>query len=129
MRDCRSLGDCLVVGVGCDDAVRRLKGPTRPINNEQLRIEVINSINTVDYCFVDGNCGANPLDGLKDILNNLEPRVYVVNNDAYDLVSRHRITEEAGVVLKVLHRTPPKNSFDISTSAIISKILSNPNGS
>lgn len=128
LRDCRSLGDCLVVGVGCDNAVRRLKGPTRPIINEQLRIEVINSINSVDYCFIDNNCGENPLHGLKDILNILEPMVYVVNNDAYDLATRHQITVEAGVALKVLHRTPPKNSSEISTSAIISKILSDPNG-
>jgi rfaE bifunctional protein nucleotidyltransferase chain/domain len=41
----RELGDCLFVGVNSDDSVRRLnKGPERPINTEQDRVEVLESL-------------------------------------------------------------------------------------
>ena len=40
----RALGDCLVLGLNSDASVRRLKGPQRPINNEQDRAEVIGAL-------------------------------------------------------------------------------------
>lgn len=33
----KSKGDVLVVGIGSDKTIRAYKGPTRPINNENLR--------------------------------------------------------------------------------------------
>ena len=34
LNEARECGDILIVGVNSDDSVRRLKGPTRPINSE-----------------------------------------------------------------------------------------------
>ena len=34
LEEAKSFGDYLFVGVNSDESVRRLKGPTRPINNE-----------------------------------------------------------------------------------------------
>ena len=45
---CHSLGDIVVVGLNSDDSVRRLKGPTRPINNQIDREFVLKSIKYVD---------------------------------------------------------------------------------
>ena len=45
----RSLGDVLVVGMNTDDSVRRLKGPTRPVNNENDRSIVLSALKSVDY--------------------------------------------------------------------------------
>ncbi len=44
----RALGDALLVGVNSDDSVRRLKGPTRPINPDDERSEVIAALACVD---------------------------------------------------------------------------------
>ena len=44
----RALGDVLFVGINSDASVRRLKGPTRPINQEDERAEVIAALRCVE---------------------------------------------------------------------------------
>ncbi|MBR3898637.1 MAG: adenylyltransferase/cytidyltransferase family protein, partial [Elusimicrobiaceae bacterium] len=39
----RAKGDLLVVGINSDDSVRRLKGPTRPVNKQADRALVLAS--------------------------------------------------------------------------------------
>ena len=41
LRQARALGDALVVAVNGDASVRALKGPTRPVNSEDDRAEVL----------------------------------------------------------------------------------------
>src|SRR3954470_10265028 len=45
----RRLGDALVVAVNGDASVRALKGPTRPVNTETDRAEVLAALDCVDY--------------------------------------------------------------------------------
>lgn len=41
-------GDCLVVGVNADSSVKKLKGPSRPINDQDARAKVIAALAMVD---------------------------------------------------------------------------------
>jgi D-beta-D-heptose 7-phosphate kinase/D-beta-D-heptose 1-phosphate adenosyltransferase len=41
-------GDCLVVGINSDQSTKRLKGPERPINNEQSRALLLANIAVID---------------------------------------------------------------------------------
>ncbi|MGQ0503402.1 MAG: bifunctional D-glycero-beta-D-manno-heptose-7-phosphate kinase/D-glycero-beta-D-manno-heptose 1-phosphate adenylyltransferase HldE [Panacagrimonas sp.] len=45
----RRLGDLLIVAVNTDDSVRRLKGPTRPVNACADRMRVLGALKSVDY--------------------------------------------------------------------------------
>ena len=45
----RACGDILVLGLNSDDSVRRLKGSTRPINNESDRAFMLLKLAAVDY--------------------------------------------------------------------------------
>lgn len=49
LTEARKLGDLLVVGVNSDASVKRLKGPTRPINNETDRSYVLSQLKAVDF--------------------------------------------------------------------------------
>lgn len=49
LQQARAMGDMLVVGVNTDESVRRLKGPTRPINPENDRAELLAALGCVDY--------------------------------------------------------------------------------
>jgi D-beta-D-heptose 7-phosphate kinase/D-beta-D-heptose 1-phosphate adenosyltransferase len=51
LQQARALGDALLVGINSDASVRRLKGPTRPINREDERAEVIAAL-----ACVSGTC-------------------------------------------------------------------------
>ena len=42
-------GDLLVVGVNTDQSIRKLKGPKRPIVNEQDRLSVLEELESIDY--------------------------------------------------------------------------------
>jgi len=46
----RALGDVLIVAVNTDDSVKRLKGPTRPLNTCADRMAVLSSLRCVDFC-------------------------------------------------------------------------------
>lgn len=49
LQQAQSLGDCLVVGLNSDASVKRLKGPTRPVQTELDRAEILASLACVDY--------------------------------------------------------------------------------
>jgi rfaE bifunctional protein nucleotidyltransferase chain/domain len=44
----RSLGDHLLVAIDSDRRVKELKGPTRPVNNEYERQEMLRNLRAVD---------------------------------------------------------------------------------
>ena len=43
-----SLGDILIVGLNTDASVKRLKGPERPVNNQQARATLMAALRFVD---------------------------------------------------------------------------------
>jgi D-beta-D-heptose 7-phosphate kinase / D-beta-D-heptose 1-phosphate adenosyltransferase len=49
LEEARRLGDVLVVAVNGDESVRRLKGPSRPVNTLAERIEVLGALACVDH--------------------------------------------------------------------------------
>ncbi len=49
LKEARELGDILVVGVNSDTSVRGLKGPDRPVQNENDRAELLASLACVDF--------------------------------------------------------------------------------
>ena len=44
----RNYGDALLIGVNGDEAVRQLKGPDRPVNEEHDRAAVLAALESVD---------------------------------------------------------------------------------
>ena len=48
----KKLGDILIIGLNSDNSVKRLKGDTRPINNEEDRGIILASLSFVDFVVV-----------------------------------------------------------------------------
>ena len=48
----KSYGDVLILGLNADSSVRKLKGPTRPINTQEDRAYIIASLESVDYVVI-----------------------------------------------------------------------------
>lgn len=67
--------DVLIVGLNSDASTRRLKGPERPINNEQSRCLVLANLVVVDAVVLFGE--DTPLDLIKSLL----PDVLVKGGD------------------------------------------------
>lgn len=49
LEEAKSYGDVLILGLNSDASVRRLKGPTRPVNMEDDRAYILASLEAVDY--------------------------------------------------------------------------------
>ena len=75
-RYAKSLGSKLYVGVDSDSRVRKLKGKQRPINSEEDRRSVLDSIKYIDKTFVFDS-GIQ----LEDLIKQINPSVLVVGSD------------------------------------------------
>lgn len=51
----KTIGDHLTVAIDCDDRVRQLKGPTRPINNQSERQLLLQNLKAVDTVVIFHN--------------------------------------------------------------------------
>jgi len=49
LQKAKSFGDVLIVGLNSDDSVRRLKGPSRPVNPAEDRAYLLAALEAVDY--------------------------------------------------------------------------------
>jgi glycerol-3-phosphate cytidylyltransferase len=78
LKQAKSLGDILIVGLNTDKSVKKLKGPTRPVNQENDRAEVLASLNPVDYVVLFDE------DTPVELLGKIKPNIHVKGGD-YDL--------------------------------------------
>lgn len=47
-----ALGDVLIVGINSDESVKKLKGPTRPIQSEMDRASILAALKSVDHTVI-----------------------------------------------------------------------------
>jgi cytidyltransferase-like protein len=122
--DAKKQGDVLVVLVGSDKAVKRDKGPARPILNEHMRIKLVDSLKPVDYTMTDEltSPDKHALHYLDMVFEELRPDVYVANEDAFDIPYRKIFSEKHNAKLVVLKRWSPPEFETISTTKIIGRV-------
>ena len=109
----RALGDALVVAVNGDASVRALKGPTRPINSEEDRAEVLAALACVDAVCIFHE------ERVTGLVGAIRPHVYAKGGD-YTVASldpgERAALEEVGAEIRILPLVPGR-----STTAIIEK--------
>lgn len=110
----RNQGDALLVGVNGDEAVRQLKGPERPVNEEGDRAAVLAALESVDGICVFAERTATRF------LASAQPDIYVKGGD-YTLETlnpeERRTVEQAGGKIVIIPFVPGK-----STTALLKKI-------
>lgn len=112
LQQAAALGDILVVGVNSDASVRRLKGPSRPINPEQDRAEILCALGFIDYVVIFDE------DTPYELIKKIQPDVLVKGGDykPEEVVGRD-IVEARGGKLALISFVEGK-----STTNIIKKI-------
>jgi D-beta-D-heptose 7-phosphate kinase/D-beta-D-heptose 1-phosphate adenosyltransferase len=75
LRAARALGDCLVVCLNSDDSVRRLKGPTRPVQTASDRAKLLLALECVDAVVVFDE------DTPEEVLRRLRPDIWAKGGD------------------------------------------------
>lgn len=75
LREARSLGDVLVVGVNSDASTSRLKGSTRPLQPQRDRMSVLDAVRFVDFVTVFDQ------DTPRELILAIQPDVIVKGSD------------------------------------------------
>ena len=112
----RREGDVLVVGLNADSSVRNLKGPGRPILDENARAQLVAALRSVDYVvlFAEPNVEA--------LLEELRPDVHAKGTDyTADTVPEHAVAAQLGIRVAIVG--DPK---DHSTRALLESIRKAP---
>ena len=112
LNEAKRLGDFLIVGLNADESVKRLKGPTRPINQELDRLFVMSNLKCVDA--VEIFTEDTPL----ELIKMIHPQVLVKGGDwkVDQIVGGREVIGWGGEVISL--------SFvdGYSTTSIINKI-------
>lgn len=106
------LGDILIIGLNTDASVKRLKGPSRPVNDEKSRAVVLAALQFVDaVVFFEEDTPYN-------LIKLVQPDVLVKGNDykVEDIVGYDVVTNKGGEVVTV------ELVEGFSTTNIISKL-------
>ena len=110
-----ALGDIFVIGVNSDASVRRLKGPGRPVNSEQDRMEILSALGFVDYVVLFDE------DTPYELIKKVQPDVLVKGGDyTADQVVGKDIVEARGGKVELIQFVEGK-----STTNIINRINAN----
>jgi D-beta-D-heptose 7-phosphate kinase/D-beta-D-heptose 1-phosphate adenosyltransferase len=75
LEQAKALGDILVIGLNSDASVKRLKGETRPVNNQTNRAIVLSALQSVDYVIIFTE------DTPYELIKALQPDVLVKGGD------------------------------------------------
>ena len=113
LREARSLGDVLIVGVNSDASVRRNKGPQRPINPQDERAEVLAALGSVDFVVIFDESDPHK------VIAALQPDVLVKGGDwpVEKIIGRDIVEARGGTVISVPYIE------GASTTGIIEKIV------
>jgi D-beta-D-heptose 7-phosphate kinase/D-beta-D-heptose 1-phosphate adenosyltransferase len=104
----KSLGDVLVVGVNSDAGIRRLKGPSRPINGQDDRVQVLAALSCVDHIILfdeETPCA---------LVDAVRPDVFVKGGDyTRDRLPEAAIVERHGGEVRILPFVAERSTTDI----------------
>jgi len=114
LQQARALGDGLLIAVNSDRSVRELKGPTRPLNSENDRAEVVAALRCVDHVTIFNE------KRVTEVIKKLKPSIYAKGGD-YTIesldVSEREALRVCGAQVKILPLVEGR-----STTSLIKKM-------
>jgi rfaE bifunctional protein nucleotidyltransferase chain/domain len=112
LQQARRLGDALIVGLNSDRSVRANKGPTRPVNSQDERAELLAALACVDGVVIFDQ--ETPY----DLIFAVQPDILVKGADWAEnaIIGREIVEQRGGTVVRV----PIEQGY--STTAILARI-------
>lgn len=81
LKEAKAMGDILIVCLSSDEQIRILKGPTRPINRFQDRLDLFKTIECVDYIYPYEEQFIDTEETLGNIMKVVDPDFWVKGSD------------------------------------------------
>jgi len=113
LQEAKKLGDILIVVINSDPSTKQIKGPKRPLNNENDRAEALAALECVDYVTIFNE--ADPI----NILEQIKPNIHVKGGDYKmdQIIEKDAIEKNNGKVILI----PEVKGY--STTDFINKII------
>ncbi len=117
LEEAKSHGDILVVGISSNAAIRKVKGPNKPVMDEKVRLEMLTYLRAVDFVTLLPEPSCQPSLGL------LKPDVFITVREDwtedYKNSKEYKTVSKYGGEVKVIDR----QSTAISTTTIIQRAI------
>ena len=112
LKEAKSLGDILVVGINSDISIKKIKGEKRPINNLEDRYNLISNLGIVDFV-VAFNEGTP-----KKLIKKIKPDLLLKAGDynLNEIVGKNFVESYGGEVMTLKYHSK------YSTTSVIKKI-------
>lgn len=118
LESARAEGDALIVGVNADSSACKLKGPGRPVLDENARALLVAALRVVDYVVIFREPNVEPL------LAELRPDVHAKGTDyTVETVPERAVAERLGIRVAIVG--DPKNH---STRELLQTVRRVPDG-
>jgi len=113
LQKAKKLGDVLIVAINSDSSVRKIKGPKRPLNNENDRAEMLASLQCIDFVAIFDE--ENPIKFLEEI----KPDVHAKGGDykISQIIEKDTVEKNNGRVVLI----PMVKGY--STTEFVKKII------
>lgn len=110
LQSAKNLGDVLLVAVNSDASVRALKGPDRPIKNQEERAEIVSALGCVNYVVI--------FDSLRvaQVIRDVRPAFYAKGGDyTREALDLEEITalKEVKAEIRILPHVPGCSTTDL----------------
>lgn len=123
LEEAKSKGDVLVVGVSSNEAIRKVKGPNKPILDEKIRAEMLTYLRFVDFVTVLPEPSCAPTLGL------LRPDIFITVREEwaanYKESKEYKLVTKYGGEVEVVDR----QSTALSTTKIVQRAIGGELGS
>jgi len=113
LQEAKKLGDVLIVAVNSDSSTKKIKGPERPLNNENDRAEALAALECVDYVTVFEE--ENPI----NFLEIIKPHIHAKGGDykIEKIIEKETVEKNGGKIILI----PEVKEY--STTDFINKIM------
>lgn len=112
LAEARRRGDVLVCGVNSDASVRKLKGPSRPLFDEDVRARQLAALECVDYVTIFSE------DTPEELIRRVRPAIHVKGGDyAGRELPERKVIESVGGQLVLLPFVP-----GYSTTSLLARL-------
>lgn len=112
LKESAKCGNVLIIGLNSDLSVKRLKGESRPINNESDRAELLSELGFVDYVVIFEQ------DSPIELLDEIKPNIYTKGADyTIETLPEAKIVMKNGGKVEFINLVEGK-----STTNVIKKI-------
>lgn len=111
----KALGGELWVGLESDTRVKQIKGPDRPINNQDVRQQNLEALGIADHVFILPEQFSQPADHER-LIAELKPDVLAVSSHTDHLDKKQALLAKFGGQVVIVHQHNPA----VSTTQLLS---------